>query len=468
METDIIFYKARWVYPVESPPIENGVVTVSQGKIISVGDNRRVKDQGKLTDLGDGVIFPALINAHTHLELSALKGRLNPGLGFLSWVRGLLAIRESLTEVERLSAIQTAVKNLHRFGTIAVGDWTGSLGGNGFESPDGLVRCAFYEVIGFLDQTLTLPASLTSNSELRTPNSLRGVDPSGPEPELSPPDSAIRNPHSAINWARARTLYSERSVPDSAIRNPQSAINWLSLGAHAPHTTSSRAIQSAKTWTNEHCLPLSIHVAESIEEEEFLFTGQGPWREFLQERGRGIENWASPKKNPVAYLESLGVLDKKTQCIHLTRAVRNDLEILKDKRAQIVVCPRSNYFISRSLPLLPDMLQLNLAPALGTDSLASNQDLSLWEEMAFVHRSFPGIDPRLILEMATLNGARALNLEDHLGSLAPGKKAGMLFLPLEKCPAKEFPEAMIYSRGKDLLWLDVEPYPSLATRHSSH
>ena len=431
METDIIFYKARWVYPVESPPIENGVVTVSQGKIISVGDNRRVKDQGKLTDLGDGVIFPALINAHTHLELSALKGRLNPGLGFLPWVRGLLAIRESLTEVERLSAIQTAVKDLHRFGTIAVGDWTGSLGGDGFESPDGLVRCAFYEVIGFSDQTLTLPASLTSNSELRTPNS-----------ELSPPDSAIRIPHSAFDW--------------------------LSLGAHAPHTTSPGVIISAKTWTAEHRLPLSIHVAESIEEEEFLFTGQGPWREFLQERGKGPENWAPPRQNPVAYLKSLGILDNKTQCIHLTRAVRNDLEILKDKGAQIVVCPRSNYFISRSLPLLPDMLQLNLAPALGTDSLASNQDLSLWEEMAFVHRSFPGIDPRLILEMATLNGARALDLEDHLGSLSPGKKAGMLFLPLEKCPAKELPEAMIHSRGKDLLWLDVEPYPSLATRHSSH
>ena len=421
METNITHYKARWIYPVDSPPIENGLIAVSQGKIVSLGKERTVQAEihGKPVDLGEGVIFPALINAHTHLDLSVLNGRLDPGLGFLEWVKRLLAVRESLPNNDRLSGIAKAIEDVHQSGTIAVGDWTGSSETDGFNRINGLVRCAFFEIIGFSEQTFTLPKSFSSNSKLLT-------------------------------------LNSELPVPDSAVRNPRSAINWLSLGAHAPHSTSAQLIKAAKTWTTDHRRPLSIHVAESIEEEEFLFTGQGPWREFLRERGKWPGQWKAPGLTSVGYLDSLGVLDEKTVCVHLTRAGHEDLRLLKKNRVPIVLCPRSNHFISRSLPPLFKMLQLGLNPALGTDSLASNHDLNLWEEMAFVHQAFPEIAPENILQMATLNGARSIGLEEKLGSLSPGKRAALLFLPLAGSPAKELPEAILYSRGKGLQWIDED------------
>ena len=396
-------------------------MAVSQGRIVSLGKEETVQAEihGKPMDLGEGVIFPALINAHTHLDLSALNSRLDPGLGFLEWVKRLLAVRDSLSNNDRFSGMAKALEEVHQNGTIAVGDWTGSLETDDFKGINGLVRYAFFEVIGFSGQTLTLPESFTFNSELRTPNS-----------ELPTPDSAVRNPHSGIKW--------------------------FSLGAHAPHSTSASLIKAAKIWTIDHHRPLSIHVAESIEEEEFLFTGQGPWRKFLMERGKWPGQWKAPVLTSVNYLDSLGVLDEKTVCVHLTRSSHEDLRLLKKKQVPIVLCPRSNHFISRSLPPLSEMLQLGLNPALGTDSLASNHDLNLWEEMAFVHQAFPEIAPAIILQMATLNGARSIDLQERLGSLSPGKKAEMLYLPLGECSAKELPEAILVSRGKGLKWINNE------------
>jgi aminodeoxyfutalosine deaminase len=404
MNPETTSYKARWIYPVSTPPIENGIVAVSQGKIVAIrkGGSITSMDSEGAIDLGNGVIFPALINAHTHLDLSALQGRLVSGLGFLEWVRGLVSLRLSLSDEELLADVQKACRALHHNGTIAVGDWTTRPGIDGVNGAQGLVRCAFYEIIGFSDSTLTLPESLASNS---------------------------------------------------TIDNRNSTLEWLSLGAHAPHTTSLALLKAAKDWTKNYSLPFSIHVAESIEEEEFLLTGQGPWQEFLVERGKWSRDWISPGVSPVAYLDSLGILDEKTLCVHLTRASTEDLEILKKKQTRTVVCPRSNTFISRSLPPVFEMLRLGMTPALGTDSPASNQDLSLWEEMIFLHRSFPGIAPEDILKMATLNGAQVLDLGKKLGSLSTGKMAEMVFLPLDSDSIKELPEAILYSRGKDLRWV---------------
>jgi cytosine/adenosine deaminase-related metal-dependent hydrolase len=277
------------------------------------------------------------------------------------------------------------------------------LDSDGFNRLNGLIRCGFHEILGFAEQPPVLPKALNPNSEPRTPNS---------EPSFS------------------------------------------SLGAHAPHTTSPALLKWAKAWSTAQGLPLSIHVAESWEEEEFLLTGQGPWRDFLEERGKWSDHWTAPKLGPVAYLNSLGILDNNTQCIHLTRADLNDLAILKNKKARPVICPRSNRFISGSLPPLPQMVQWGLDPALGTDSLASNRDLNLWKEMAFVHRSFPQIDPEMILQMATLNGARSIGLNHKLGSLAQGKDAAMLFLPLDIQASKDLPEGILASKGEKMQWID--------------
>jgi cytosine/adenosine deaminase-related metal-dependent hydrolase len=398
-------YKARWIYPVDSPPIENGQVSVSGGKIISVGPEKaKSNGSGNAIDLGQGVILPALINAHTHLELSALKVHIEPGLGFLPWVKRVLALRESLTERECLEAIQNVSADLSQQGIVAIGDWISFLNSNRIAWPAKIIRCAFHEVIGFSEERFVLPSALDSDSERRTLNAELGFD---------------------------------------------------SLGAHAPHTTSASLLKSAKAWTTDRELPLSIHVAESLEEEDFLLNGGGPWGQLLRDRGRWVDPWTPPGMSSVAYLDSLGLLNKRTQCIHLTRASFSDLEIMKRREARIVVCPRSNAFITGGLPLVLEMVRLGIAPALGTDSLASNQDLDLWEEMNFLSRSFPSLASEKILQMATLNGATSLGLVQNLGSISPGKRAAMLFLPLTVPSLRDLPTSIIESGGKNVRWLNT-------------
>jgi cytosine/adenosine deaminase-related metal-dependent hydrolase len=400
LASKITYYKSRWVYPVDAPPIENGWVGVSDGKIISLG--RGDKGEGHYTDLGCGVILPALINAHTHLELSALKGRIDSGLGFLSWVQTILAFRETINDIDAAEALGNSLSELHQKGIVAVGDWLTSLSTRDLFNNSPITRCGFYEIIGFSGQDLVLPNGMNKNS---------------------------------------------------AIRNPQSAISFQSLGAHAPHTTSDTLLKSAKAWCTAQGLPISIHTAESFEEIEFLANGGGPWEQLLRDRGRWNAAWRPPGMSPVAYLDNLGILNETTQCIHLTRASGADLEIIRSRKARVVICPRSNHFITGCLPPVLEMIDLGITPALGTDSLASNQDLDLWVEMEFLSRIFPSLNPEMILQMTTMNGAVSLGLEKLLGSITPDKKASMLFLPLPDLSLKDLPAAIIESKGKGLKWI---------------
>lgn len=396
----IILYKSRWIYPVSSPPIEGGVVALSQGRIHAVGKEKEVRSHfnGKLRDCGDGVILPALINAHTHLELSALRGQITPGLGFVEWVKALLALKEALSIEFLIQEMKRALEELLIGGTGAVGDWVSSIQSIFLSSPQSLIKRNFYEVLGFLDEELNLPDIL---------NEKNPIHPSG----------------------------------------------WISLGAHAPHSTSSSLLRKSKNWTRERILPLSIHVSESIEEEQFLLSGNGLWREFLIHRGKWNSQWSPPGKTPVEYLDSLNLLDERTLCVHLTRAGKKDIDILRERRVRTVVCPRSNQFITGFLPDLPYMIQIGLTPAIGTDSLASNQDLNLWGELEMIHRSFPEIDPVIILRMATWCGAIALDLQDELGEIVPGKKPSLFFLPLGEVSVKDLPLAIINSNGIGLVWI---------------
>jgi cytosine/adenosine deaminase-related metal-dependent hydrolase len=194
-------------------------------------------------------------------------------------------------------------------------------------------------------------------------------------------------------------------------------------------------------------------VAESIEETEFLLTGDGVWKDFLIERGKWVEGWKVPGTTPVKYLDDLGLLDDKTLAVHLTQAGPSDLSILRDRSVRVVVCPRSNQFIVNALPNIPFMLRTGLEPALGTDSLASNTDPGLWGEMQTVQQAFPEIDPGEIIRMATIHGASALDLSGKLGDLAPGKKARMFFIPLDQVNKKDLSSAIIHSGGRGLEWV---------------
>jgi cytosine/adenosine deaminase-related metal-dependent hydrolase len=314
--------------------------------------------------------MPGLVNAHVHLELTALRGKIPFTGGFRAWVRELLARRDAAGSDRLLAAARTGAAELLETGTLAVGEIS-TLGITRDLCRDlNLAGVWFREVLG-----MALPEET-------------GPDGDGGE--------SLRS----------------------------------SLAAHAPHTTAPELLASVKSLTRDLGLPMSIHLAESLDESEFIRTGTGPWAEFLQERGIRVSDWPIPSRSPVAYLDRLHLLDPLTLAVHLLDVDDRDLDILERRGCPVVVCPRSNLNLHGRCPDIPHFLARGFLPALGTDSPASVDSLSLFDEMAFVASRCPGTDPRQLLAMATTNGARALGMEALAGTLDPGKPAFFIYLPL--------------------------------------
>jgi cytosine/adenosine deaminase-related metal-dependent hydrolase len=199
---------------------------------------------------------------------------------------------------------------------------------------------------------------------------------------------------------------------------------------HAPYSVGPalfRRIFAAAARTGH---PTSVHVAEDGDELALLLEGTGPWAEVLARMGVPPGS-RTPRLRPVAYLAALGAFDapRPPLLVHMVEAVEEDRALARRHGATVVLCPRSNRHVSGRLPDVPALIAGGVRLALGTDSLASTPDLSLWGEMQALADAFPDIPPATWLAAATTGGAAALGL-DALGALAPGKRPGVLSVPL--------------------------------------
>jgi cytosine/adenosine deaminase-related metal-dependent hydrolase len=170
----------------------------------------------------------------------------------------------------------------------------------------------------------------------------------------------------------------------------------------------------------------SVHVGESSEEMELLATGTGEWARMLRWIGAWREDWVPPRSGPVEYLDAMGVIDDRTLVVHGVQLSDASLGLLRERGATLVTCPRSNQWVGVGVPPIERFYRSGVAVAVGTDSLASVADLNLFEELKVMRWLGPSIPPRRLLESATLVGARALGLEEDLGSLTPGKCADVV------------------------------------------
>lgn len=362
-----VVHRAGWVMVDADTIVPNGFVRVENGVIRETGTFRS-SCHDRVVDHGEGLLMPAFVNAHTHLELSALKGQLAFGGRFSDWVRDLLKQRESLGLDGLSHGIGQGVNELLYSGTLVVGD-VSTLG--------------------------------------------------------------IVSPHvrrSALSGILFRE-YLGNDLPDLP-HDPDSGRFVRSFAGHAPHTTSPGLL----TFLKKNCTglgrPLSIHLAESADEFEFITTGKGEWARFLTERGVDYSAWGLPFASPVAYLDSLGLLDKSTLAVHLIHADKNDIGILKQRGAWVCLCPRSNQNLHNALPDVDAMIRQQVRLCLGTDSLASTESLNMVDEMRHLTRIIPKTALKEILRMATSNGAEALGLGHAFGSLMPGKHAAMVYAPM--------------------------------------
>lgn len=395
--------------------IENGYIAVVDNTIVDVGSysSKKIADiylsspiitsntqSEKVIDHGDGILMPALINAHTHFELSALKGKIPFDKGFNNWVKELITQRENLGVDILIKEAQKAIKDSVESGTLIAGEIsTLGITKDIFKNSD-IYGVWFQEYLGEL--TNEIQTSSISGLNISTSNS-------------STPNSSSPN------------RFEEKIKSEE-----QNKRKFISTAGHAPHTTSTDLLKLLKNKAERTKLPFSIHLAESDDETEFITTKKGSWAEFLKQRGIDFSKWNLPSRSPVQYLNDLGVLDNLTLIVHLINIDIKDIEIIKKTGAKPVICPRSNFNLHKKIPDIPLFLKYGLKPALGTDSLASTETLNMFDEMAFAASKFPQINPSDILAMATINSASALGgyVEKNAGTIEKGKKDYFIYIPL--------------------------------------
>ncbi|OAG26856.1 amidohydrolase family protein [Thermodesulfatator autotrophicus] len=380
-------YRTKYLLPIIKEPVENGAIIATEGLIIDSGPYKQVKKGfiGEEVDLGASLLIPALVNAHTHLELAAFKWRLSPTSSFVSWIKKLIRLRQEITPEDYVKSARLSLKEMWQVGIGLIGDH----GNTGLSVPllrESPFRAVFFrEVIDFQGRT-NLKDFLKDH------------------------------------------------LKDSKI--------IFSLAPHAPYTVSPLLMQAIKRWTKKYRLPFSLHVAESVEEIEFLLYGKGPIRELLKERGQWPSSFVAPGLRPVFYLDRLGVLDENTICVHLTQASTEELALLTRRKAKPCLCPRSNIFLGVGFPRVEEMLALGLEPCLGTDSLASNDYLSIFAEIAALKQHFPHLSPHILLKMATLWGAKALKQKD-MGYIDKGARADLLILSAKEGNLEQILETLV-------------------------
>jgi len=382
--------------PIAGPPIRGGIVSIARDLIVGVGED----DGGAAEDLGSVAILPGLVNAHTHLELSWMRGQVPPGPSMPAWASALIARRRAVTP-EPVEPIADAIVEARRSGTCLVGDVTNTLATYDPLLDSVLSAAVFQELIGF---------------------------------SAADPDAVVRAAAGRI-----------------AELTP---VSWLrpSIVPHAPYSVSPALMKAIAGATRG--MPLSVHLGESSQELQFLRDGTGEWRSLLEAVGAWNDAWIAPNCGPVEYIDRLGLVDEHLLAVHGVHFTDADLARLAGARATVVACPRSNRWTGAGTPPVERFYASGVSVAIGTDSLASVEDLNLFAEMAEVRRLAPSVPAGRILESATLAGARALGFASELGSIEPGKRAQLLAVRLPAaCPDVE--EYLLSGiEPGDVRWLD--------------
>lgn len=374
--------------PISHPPVENGAIAVADGKILLVGKALDVqKEFGSgdvpIIDHEDSALLPAFVNCHVHTELSALKGVLSKPQSFVDWVSRLVAIRGKFTDEQHRKAIVHCLDEMHAEGIAAFAD---------------------------VMNTALTPQILQE----KNPWGFQGIffreiiDPQG-------------------NWQ----MPDKRNDPVEVL---QTKGFEAAYSAHALYSVAPETLRAVKAWCRQKNLPFSIHLSETKEESEYITKGTGELADFIASKAKEAGREALPVKtsnSPVKFADALGILDAHTLCIHCVHVSQSDMELIVRRGANVCLCLKSNQFLGAGTAQVEAMMKCGIRLCIGTDSLASNDRLSMLAEIAAIKEQHPAVSGNDILRMATLNGALSLGLSG-LGSLEQGKDAVILKVALAR------------------------------------
>jgi len=380
-------YTARYILPVAAPMIQDGAIAVDDGRITDVGPKAAVlKTAGKDTevrDLGDAILLPGLINAHTHLEFSWMAEDPPEGGDCATWTKGLWERKKRADRATAESAAEQQIKAMHARGTVAVGDVS--------------------------SETWIVP--LLARSPLR---GIAFIEISG------------------LKSGRAEELLAQAAEQLEALDLEEAGDRiQVSLTPEGPHTTSVPLLRALAGRSGASGDPLSIHVAHCEAEVSLLRDGSGALADLFREYDLFDEDWKAPARSPIDHLHRHGVLTHRTLAVHCVHLNQQDHSMLQAGRATAVTCPRSNRLLGAGKAPIPKLMSAGVPVALGTGSLASVPNLDLFADMAALLEEHPKLAPAAVLRMATLNGAKALGLADLLGSIENDRLAELLVVPID-------------------------------------
>jgi len=354
----------------------------------------------RVIDWGSAIILPGLVNAHSHLELTRLHGLVNPGPSFTGWLSALMTERRKLKKEDYLESVARGAYLSLSCGTTLVGDVSAS--GLSWEAlkPEKVRKVVFEEVTAFL------------------------------------PGKAGET----LSTLKSRL---ERVEPDYFLSSTASP--------HAPYSVSPELFRAVADLVRQRGGRLATHAAETKQELEFLGSGTGEFKDFLSALGVLPEGWQPPEMAPIAYLEQLGILDRPALLVHCNYLDEDSKARILSHNCSVVYCPRSHAYFGHELHPVRELLDMGVNVALGTDSLASNDSLSVLDEMRFLFRNRKDLKCDEIIRMATLNGAVALDFGGVLGRLRRGYWADMTVLRLPESISDRNVEAQILEGAGECL-----------------
>jgi cytosine/adenosine deaminase-related metal-dependent hydrolase len=367
------YIRADYVFPISSDPIKDGVIAIHEsGEIMDVWSPDQIEYRSAPIEHYHGIIVPGFVNAHCHLELSHMLGKIPRATGLVDFIRSVISQRTA-DDLEVLKAMHSADLQMFNNGIIAVGDIS----------------------------NIHLSASIKKKSKLfyHTFIELLGFDP-----------------------ARAQSAF-EKALELKAKFSPLNT----SLAPHAPYSVSKLLFKCIKSYSDEHENLYSMHNQESEHENDFFLNKKGAFLDFYKMLNLDIDFFESPSHSSFQSILPLLPDNQKVLLVHNTFTNSDDVAQAKQSGKDLswCFCPNANLYIEDQLPDIELFMNSGFHIVLGTDSLASNDKLCILSELQTIKMHFPHLPTSKMMKWACLNGAQFLGIDEQYGSIEKGKNPGL-------------------------------------------
>jgi cytosine/adenosine deaminase-related metal-dependent hydrolase len=371
---------AKWLAPMNRPLIPEGAILIGGGRVLDLATREDILSRHpavSIFDLGDAIILPGLVNAHTHLELSDCRCGEPPTSGFASWLIGMLKrtrITPEEMEAAVVSAIAIGIDQSLRFGVTTVGDISR--------------QCRITRPL-----LLQSPLRVVSYGEVQA-------------------------------MAQRRGFLEERLsvAADAEFARPRLSIG---ITPHAPYSVEPDGYRRCLETAKRRRMPLATHLAETPDEATFLADHTGPLKDLWDQWLSWDDDVPRFAGGPIRFARHLGLLDYPTLLAHVNYIDDNELDILATSKGSVVYCPRTHHYFRHRPHRWRDMRARGINVAVGTDSCASSPDLNLVDELRLLHQLCPDEPAAELWQLATTRAARAVGLSDA-GAIRIGDPADLV------------------------------------------